>query len=102
MLVFHLLGAIAEFEHALIRERTAARLIEARRKGRVGGRPRRMTTKDVAAARALLADGALTSKEVAARFQVSKATLYRHLGAGTLRDENYPGAHSSESRSPWR
>jgi AcrR family transcriptional regulator len=44
-----------------------------------------MTTKDVAAARALLADGALTSKEVAARFQVSKATLYRHLGAGTLR-----------------
>jgi len=85
MLVFHLLGAIAEFERALIRERTAAGLIEARRKGRVGGRPRRMTTKDVAAARALIADGALTSKEVAARFQVSKATLYRHLGAGTLR-----------------
>src|SRR4051794_29676350 len=82
MLVFHMLGAIAEFERALIRERTTAGLVEARRQGRVGGRPRRMQPKDVAAARALLADGSLTSKEVAARFNVSKATLYRHLGAG--------------------
>ncbi len=37
MLVFHMLGAIAEFERALIKERTAAGLAEARRKGRVGG-----------------------------------------------------------------
>ncbi|MCJ2103824.1 recombinase family protein [Methylobacterium sp. E-041] len=81
MLVFHMLGAIAEFERALIRERTSAGLIEARRKGRVGGRPKLMGPKDVAAARALLADGSLTSREVAARFDVSKATLYRHLGA---------------------
>ena len=39
MLVFHLLGAIAEFERALIRERTAAGLIEARRKGVLAGGP---------------------------------------------------------------
>jgi len=84
MLVFHMLGAIAEFERALIRERTTAGLVEARRQGRVGGRPRRMQPKDVAAARALLADGSLTSREVAARFNVSKATLYRHLGADGL------------------
>jgi DNA invertase Pin-like site-specific DNA recombinase len=76
-----MLGAIAEFERALIRERTAAGLVEARRKGRVGGRPKGMQPKDVMAARALLADGNLTSKEVAARFGVSKATLYRHLAA---------------------
>ncbi len=79
MLVFHMLGAIAEFERALIRERTTAGLAEARRKGKVGGRRRRMTEKDAAAAKALLADGSLTSKEVAARFGVSKATLYRYL-----------------------
>ncbi len=79
MLVFHMLGAIAEFERALIRERTTAGLVEARKKGRVGGRPKRMGQKDVAAACALLADGSLTAKEVAARFDVSKATLYRHL-----------------------
>lgn len=62
MLVFHMLGAIAEFERALIRERTRAGLAEARRKGRVGGRPRRMEPKDIAAASALLSDGSLTSR----------------------------------------
>lgn len=80
MLVFHMLGAIAEFERALIKERTVAGLAEAKRKGRTGGRPRSLTAKDVTAAKALLAAGALSSKEVAARFGVSKATLYRYLG----------------------
>ncbi|MBU3888578.1 recombinase family protein [Methylosinus sp. KRF6] len=79
MLVFHMLGAIAEFERALIRERTVAGLAEARRKGKKGGRPRSLTQKDAAAAAALLAAGSMTSKEVAARFGVSKATLYRHI-----------------------
>lgn len=79
MLVFHMLGAIAEFERALIRERTVAGLAEARRKGRRGGRPRLLSKKDATAARALLSDGTLSSKEIAARFGVSKATLYRHL-----------------------
>jgi len=81
MLVFHMLGAIAEFERALIRDRTMAGLAEANRRGRRGGRPRRLSDKDVTAARALLADGTLTAKEVAARFGVSKATLYRHIGS---------------------
>ena len=84
MLVFHMLGAIAEFERALIKERTVAGLAEARRKGRTGGRPRSLTDKDAAAAKALLADGTLSSKEVAARFGVSKATLYRYLGAAAV------------------
>lgn len=80
MLVFHMLGAIAEFERALVRERTVAGLAEARRKGKTGGRRPKLSAKDITAAKALLADGSLTSKEVAARFGVSKATLYRHLG----------------------
>jgi DNA invertase Pin-like site-specific DNA recombinase len=75
-----MLGAIAEFERALIKERTVAGLAEARRKGRTGGRPRSLTDKDVLAAKALLAAGALSPKEVAKRFGVSKATLYRNLG----------------------
>lgn len=79
MLVFHMLGAIAEFERALIRERTKAGLDEARRQGRAGGRPRLLTAKDVIAARALMNDGTLSAKEVAIRFGVSKATLYRNL-----------------------
>lgn len=79
MLVFHMLGAIAEFERSLIQERTRAGLAEARRKGKVGGRPKKMTGKDVTAAKALLTDGTLTSTEVAKKFGVSKATLYRHF-----------------------
>lgn len=80
MLVFHMLGAIAEFERALIRERTLAGLAEGKRKGKRGGRPRRLSEKDASAAKALLATGTLSAREVAARFGVSKATLYRYLG----------------------
>ncbi len=56
-----------------------AGLAEAKRKGKRGGRPRRLSEKDASAAKALLADGMLSAKEVAARFGVSKATLYRYL-----------------------
>src|SRR3546814_3777714 len=49
MLTFHVFGAIAQFERALIRERTTAGLVEARRQGRKGGRPSAMRPSDVAA-----------------------------------------------------
>lgn len=80
MLVFHVFGAIAQFERALIRERTAAGLVEARRRGRKGGRPSAFTADDVLAARALMAEGKLPVRAVAKRMGVSVATLYRHLG----------------------
>jgi hypothetical protein len=41
VLVFHMFSALAEFERALIRERTRAGLAAAKRAGRTGGRPRR-------------------------------------------------------------
>ncbi len=80
MLIFHVFGAIAQFERALIRERTTAGLIEARRRGRKGGRPPAFTANDVLAARALMAEGKLPVRAVAKRMGVSVATLYRHLG----------------------
>lgn len=80
-LVFHVLGAIAEFERALIQERTRAGLSEARRRGRTGGRPKLMSAKDVSAARAVMKLEDVTAAEVAKRFGVSRATLYRHLEA---------------------
>ncbi|MBG0808098.1 recombinase family protein [Methylosinus sp. H3A] len=48
---FRTLATIAEFERALIRERTAAGLAEAKHKGKMGGRPSRLTEKDVTAAK---------------------------------------------------
>lgn len=80
-LVFHIFGALAEFERAIIRERTRAGLEAARARGRKGGRPPKLRTQDLKAARALLADRSITVAEVATRLGVSPATLYRHLPA---------------------
>jgi DNA invertase Pin-like site-specific DNA recombinase len=55
-LVFHMFGALAEFERSLIRERTQAGLAAARRAGGTGGRPPKLTDDDVEAAKAMLAN----------------------------------------------
>lgn len=81
-LVFHIFGALAEFERSVIRERTRAGLKAARDRGRKGGRPPALSTADLAAAKALLRDPAITVYEVATRLKVSSATLYRHLPGG--------------------
>ena len=80
MLTFHVFGAIAQFERALIRERTTAGLVEARRQGRKGGRPPSMRPSDVAAARALMKEGTFPVRDIARRMGVSVATLYRYTG----------------------
>ena len=78
-LVFHLFGALAEFERDMIRERTKAGLAVAKANGRVSGRPRGMSEADVKAAKALRSEGSLTAAEIAAKFGVSRPTLYRYL-----------------------
>lgn len=80
-LVFHVFGAIAEFERSLIRERTNAGLKAARARGRVGGRPRAMTDGKIAAARRLLQDGTPV-RDVAEALGLSVPTLYRWCPAG--------------------
>jgi DNA invertase Pin-like site-specific DNA recombinase len=59
-LVFHLFAALAEFERAMIRERTRSGLQAARRRGRLGGRPPALTGQDLAEAKALLRDPDIT------------------------------------------
>lgn len=77
-LVFHVFGALAEFERAIIRERTKAGLEAARKLGRKGGRPKALTDSDISAAKALLSNPRITAHEVARRLSVSVSTLYRH------------------------
>ncbi|AGI10509.1 recombinase family protein (plasmid) [Xanthomonas citri pv. citri] len=81
-LIFHIFGALAEFERSVIRERTRAGLKAARDRGRKGGRPPALSAADLTAAKALLRDPAITVDEVANRLKVSTATLYRHLPGG--------------------
>lgn len=80
-LVFHIFGALTEFERSIIRERTLAGLASARLRGRKGGRPSAMTVQKLSVAKALIRDGQLTIKEIAEQIGLSDATLYKHLPA---------------------
>lgn len=81
-LIFHIFGALAEFERGVIRERTRAGLDAARARGRTGGRPPALSPGDLAAAKALLRDPDITVEQVARRLGVVPSTLYRHIPGG--------------------
>jgi DNA invertase Pin-like site-specific DNA recombinase len=78
-LVFHVFAALAEFERNLIRERTIAGLKSARARGRKGGRPAKLSAKEIKTIRALLKSGDIPVAEVAARFGIARSTLYRTI-----------------------
>lgn len=78
-LVFHVFAALAEFERALIRERTRAGLAAARVRGRKGGRKPKLDEKAVREIRALWRDKSIPVADIARRFGVSRTTLYKHL-----------------------
>jgi DNA invertase Pin-like site-specific DNA recombinase len=78
-LVFHVFGALAEFETDLIRERTNAGLAAARARGRRGGRKPVMTAAKTRAARQMHAAREHTVEEIAETLGVSRASVYRAL-----------------------
>ena len=80
-LVFHIFGALAEFERGIIRERTVAGLKAARDRGSKPGRKPALTAKDIAAAKALLQDASITVTDIARRLGVAPSTLYKHIPA---------------------
>jgi DNA invertase Pin-like site-specific DNA recombinase len=79
-LQFHVFAALAEFERNLIRERTMAGLAAARARGRVGGRKRKLTAKQIREIKVLLTDPAAQVKDIATRYGVSRTTLYKRVG----------------------
>lgn len=80
-LIFHVFGALAEFESDLVRERTTAGLAAARARGRRGGRRPVMTQAKTQAARQMHAARQHTAQEIADALGVSRATIYRTLSA---------------------
>ena len=78
-LVFHIFGALAEFERNLIRDRTHAGLEAARARGRKGGRRKKLTDKQ----RALVVDLYRSKKdsidEICKMFGISRPTLYKYV-----------------------
>ena len=78
-LIFHIFGALAEFERSIIRERTLAGLVSARSRGQVGGRPKKMEEKKIALAKSLHEDPSNSIGDICEVLDISKSTLYRYL-----------------------
>lgn len=84
---FSILGAIAEFEHALLSERTRDGLEAARARGRTGGQKPKLGPRQVRLARQMYEETGEDGKrrytvaQIAAEFGVTRPTIYRHLAA---------------------
>ncbi len=78
-LVFHLFGALAEFERNLIRERTNAGLAAARARGRVGGRRKQLDSEKRQLAVQLYVERKHTIVEICRLMGISKPTLYKYV-----------------------
>ncbi len=86
-LIFGIFAALAEFEAELIRERTKAGLAAARARGRLGGRPRKMTIETLKMAMAAMADPNTKASEVANRLGITTTTLYVYInGDGSVKE----------------
>src|SRR4029078_9734523 len=63
-LIFHIFGALAEFERDIVRERTNAGLEAARVRGKLGGRPKALSPEKIKLARRLYADNSMSVAEI--------------------------------------
>lgn len=87
-LVFGIFAALAEFERALISERTIAGLASARARGRKGGRPYKMTPAKIRLAMASMGHKETKIGALCEELGVTRQTLYRHLSpTGELRPD---------------
>src|ERR671915_618995 len=85
-LIFHIFGALAEFERNLIRERTQAGLTAARARGKKGGRPKALSDRQISIAKSLYTDRKASVQEICRTLKISRATLYRALKLAAATD----------------
>jgi len=78
-LIFHIFGALAEFERDIIRERTNAGLAAARVRGKLGGRPPALSPEKIKLARKLYADKSTSVAEICKMLGISRHTLRRYV-----------------------
>ena len=91
-LLFHVFGALAQYERALIQERVVAGLAAAKRRGRIGGRPQAITGEKLNTITAAL-DGGMSKAAVCRHFGVKRTTLIE-----TLARFGWTGSRGGSSR----
>jgi DNA invertase Pin-like site-specific DNA recombinase len=101
-LIFHIMGALAEFERQLIVERTQAGLAAARARGRTGGRPKVMTADKIRIAREMYDSRDYTVEAIATTVGVSRQTVYRYLEADQADGANAASARVGRPRTTGR
>ncbi len=82
--MFHLFGALAQFEREIIRDRTVAGLTAARARGRVGGRPSKLSAEQRRQARKMYDERELTVEQIGRVLGVSRTSIYRALADGYI------------------
>ena len=80
-LIFHIFGALAEFERGLIVERTKAGLKAARARGKLGGRPRKLINGKKDLLFKLYDEGEMSINEICETLSISRQSLYNYLNA---------------------
>jgi len=78
-LIFSVMGALAEFERDLLRERINAGLAAARARGREGGRPQKLNDKKIEMIRKLYLEREQSVAEIAKAFDVDRRSIYNYL-----------------------
>ena len=90
-LIFHVFGALAEFERNLIRDRTQAGLAAARARGRKGGRPKALTASQRELAVDLYRQKKHSIQEICRTVGISKPTLYAYVNEAKREPSNEQG-----------
>lgn len=83
-MLMQMIGAVAEFERSIIRERTQAGVMAAAAEGRYGGRPRKTTKKQERDIIDNVLSGRHTAADMARLYEISQATVSRIVAAGRL------------------
>ena len=78
-MMMQMVGAFAEFERMMLRERTKAGLDSARRDGRIGGRPPKLSPQQQAEIVRMVSKGRKTAADAARLFKIHPATVSRLL-----------------------
>ena len=82
-LTFHIFASIAEFERDIIKERTMAGILAARKRGRIGGRPRALTQNEIIKAKELHKVKALAVSDICNIFDIGRSTFYRYINTAS-------------------